>query len=316
MRGGLGVRKRLSEESLRDTYRLNGVPTGSAVARCLDKYGRWQAGFVLGVIVRKTSSVVQIRWEDKEDIHTYNQGDARYEVDRNRWRILGVVRGNPLDPDNPIAEVLNKLRQEASQSLTSPHENGIMLHAATDKGGGSSPTEENHMSKEKSNAAREREAAQKAVANGDLKDRDTYTAKQVATRLGTDAKTMRKFFRSSHSTVEPVGQGGRYEFDAKDLPKIQKEFNSWQSRSSNRKTETKPSVPITEVMDKAKEIYEGEITAVEDDGPDEERYYEQGSDIDAYTESFEPDEEPSEEELAELDDMELDLDELGEDEGE
>ena len=60
-------------------------------------------------------------------------------------------------------------------------------------------------------------------------ERETYTAKQVATRIGTDAKTLRKFFRSPASTVEPVGQGGRYEFDKEDLPKIKAEFDKWNS---------------------------------------------------------------------------------------
>jgi len=97
------------------------------------------------------------------------------------------------------------------------------------------------MSKEQSNAAAERAAAQRALANGDLKERDSYTAKQVAARCGTDSKTMRKFFRSSHSTVEPVGQGGRYEFDAKDLPKIKKEFNAWRRRNEARSTRPTPN---------------------------------------------------------------------------
>lgn len=84
--------------------------------------------------------------------------------------------------------------------------------------------------KEMSNAASERAAAQAALRNGELKDRETYTAKQVAMRCGTDAKTMRKFFRSTFSTVEAVGQGGRYEFDAADMPKIKKEFHAWLTR--------------------------------------------------------------------------------------
>ena len=88
------------------------------------------------------------------------------------------------------------------------------------------------MKRELSHAAAEREAAQKALRNGELKDRDTYTAKQVAYRLGTDAKTLRKFFRSSHSTVEPVGQGGRYEFESSDMPQIKKEFAGWLNRNS------------------------------------------------------------------------------------
>lgn len=65
-----------------------------------------------------------------------------------------------------------------------------------------------------------------------------YSAKQVATRIGTDAKTLRKFFRSSASPFDAVGQGGRYEFLASQLPDIQKAFTAW----SNGKTIT-PSTP-------------------------------------------------------------------------
>jgi hypothetical protein len=276
MRGGLGVRKRLSEESMRDTYRLNGVRTGSAIARCYDKYGRWEYGYTIGVLVRKNTSIVQIRWADTpEKIDQYSQGDARYEVDRGRWRILGVVQGNPLDPNNPIAVALTGLMGS-----------GIMPSSSHDD----TPTDrgDDEQMAEQSNAAAEREAAKKAVANGSLKDRDLYTAKQVATRCGTDPKTMRKFFRSKHSTVEAVGQGGRYEFDAKDLPRIKKEFDAWTARARQNSTR-KPSSTKAE-LDKVADAIE-RSQEVEHEDPDE-------------------DEEPTEEDLAEVDDLELDLDDL------
>lgn len=63
---------------------------------------------------------------------------------------------------------------------------------------------------------------------------ETLTAKQVATRIGTDAKVLRKFFRSPASTVEAVGQGGRYEFAKTDLDKIKQEFETWQSGNKAR----------------------------------------------------------------------------------
>lgn len=231
MRGGLGVRKRLSEESLRDTYKLNGVRSGFAVARCYDKYGRWEYGYTIGVIVRKTSSVVQVRWaDDPDEIHTYNQGDARYEVDRNRWRILGMIQGNPLDPDNPMAAALTGLMGSGKMPSSANDAD------STDRG------DTNEMTEKQSKASKERAAAKAANDAGSLTERDTYTAKQVATRCGTDSKTMRKFFRTEHSTVEPVGQGGRYEFDAGDMPKIKREFDAWVKRSQARSTR-KPSTP-------------------------------------------------------------------------
>src|SRR5690606_30178741 len=78
---------------------------------------------------------------------------------------------------------------------------------------------------------------------------DTLTAKQVATRLGTDAKNLRKFFRSKASTVEPVGQGGRYEFNASDFEKIKAEFDAW---NSTKRTRT-PGTGRTKTKDAARE---------------------------------------------------------------
>lgn len=283
----MGVRKRLSEDSLKTSYRLNGVPTGSAVARCRDKYGRWEYGYYIGVIVRRTSSSVQIRWWGGADIVSYNQGDARYEVDRGRWKILGVLRGNPLDPDNPLVDALTEMMGEYK----------VLASASADDP--TPPTEET-KDMEASNAAREREAAQRALANGDLKDRDTYTAKQVAARCGTDSKTMRKFFRSSHSTVEPVGQGGRYEFDAKDFPKIKKEFDTWRKQSQSRSTKPAPRPKtIAEIHTEEEAIKDAEHLSREPEIEDEE--------VDSW--GVPVDREPTPEELEEMDE-DLDLDDL------
>lgn len=287
MRGGLGVRKRLSEESLRDSYRLNGVRSGFAVAKCYDKYGRWDQGYTIGVIVRKTASIVQVRWaDDPENIVTYDQGDARYEVDRGRWRVLGLVQGDPLDPDNPIASALTRLRHDA--------------RIAEPANAGTPPTEETDedMSEKMSKAAQERAAAQNAVKNGSLPERETYTAKQIATRCGTDPKTMRKFFRSNNSTIDPVGQGGRYEFDAKDVPTIMREFAAWRKKATSR-----PIKPPTPKVDSAQV---DEVLSKHDD-PD--------ITMDQLADAIEraQEEEPSDEELMALESEEIDLDDLDED---
>lgn len=75
--------------------------------------------------------------------------------------------------------------------------------------------------------------AKKPKGDGPV-ERDTYTAKQIATRIGVDPKVLRKFFRSAASTIEPCGQGGRYEFDAADLPKIKEEFEKYNSTKTPR----------------------------------------------------------------------------------
>lgn len=59
-------------------------------------------------------------------------------------------------------------------------------------------------------------------------------AKEVATHIGTDAKTLRQFFRSGKGSFEAVGAGGRYEFNEADLPKIKAEFEAWQANKPGR----------------------------------------------------------------------------------
>jgi hypothetical protein len=63
----------------------------------------------------------------------------------------------------------------------------------------------------------------------------TFGAKQVATRIGTDAKTFRKFLRSPASPVSAVGQGKAYEIPESDLPKIAKAFNKWKNNGAAKK---------------------------------------------------------------------------------
>ncbi|WNO27840.1 hypothetical protein SEA_HUWBERT_91 [Microbacterium phage Huwbert] len=59
-------------------------------------------------------------------------------------------------------------------------------------------------------------------------------AKEVATNIGTDAKTLRQFFRSGKSSFTAVGAGGRYEFSEADLPKIKAEFETWKTNKPGR----------------------------------------------------------------------------------
>lgn len=149
--------------------------------------------------------------------------------------------------------------------------------------------------RELSNAAAERQAAQLALKQGQLKERETYTAKQVAMRCGTDAKTMRKFFRSSFSSTEAVGQGGRYEFDAKDMPKIKKEFHAWLTRRTVKRPKPASEIPEPKKPTRPPGLPQLEKGMSMDELADA---------IEAVQEEdFGEDPEPTEEELAELEKM-------------
>lgn len=73
---------------------------------------------------------------------------------------------------------------------------------------------------------------------------DTFSAKQVANRIGTDAKTLRKFLRSSASPYEAVGQGGRYEFPKDELAAIKRSFVKWQTTKRPTTVPPKPAPKI------------------------------------------------------------------------
>jgi len=68
----------------------------------------------------------------------------------------------------------------------------------------------------------------------------TYSAKQVATRIGTDAKQLRKFFRDPKSGYTPVGQGGRYDFPEAEITKIKTAFDAWNATKVRRNRTTSP----------------------------------------------------------------------------
>lgn len=53
------------------------------------------------------------------------------------------------------------------------------------------------------------------------------TATQVATELGTDPKTFRKFLRSDASGIDRVGQGNRYEIPAAKVRSLTKAYKGW-----------------------------------------------------------------------------------------
>lgn len=163
------------------------------------------------------------------------------------------------------------------------------------------------MTRDISNAAKEREDAQRALKNGELKDRETYTAKQVAYRCGTDAKTMRKFFRSKYSTVEPVGQGGRYEFDSGDMPLIKKEFADWLNRSSVKRPKAVPELEPEMIQSTAKKAAEEDPDFTMDQIADAIERAQEEDLIQRVKDIFGEDHEPTDEELEEMAKLEAEI---------
>lgn len=79
-------------------------------------------------------------------------------------------------------------------------------------------------------------AKQTKYTEGGTKDGEKLLgAKEVATAIGTDAKSLRQFFRSGKSThFTAVGAGGRYEFKESDVEAIGKEFEAYKAGKPGR----------------------------------------------------------------------------------
>lgn len=109
---------------------------------------------------------------------------------------------------------------------------------------------------------------------------DTLSTNEVAGMLETDAKTLRKFFRSDKCEIEPVGQGKRYTLTKKDVKSIEKAFNAWNEGKATRASkaeaegdEPKPK-PAPKNRGKAAaapvEELEDEDLSLDDDEPDDD----------------------------------------------
>ena len=73
------------------------------------------------------------------------------------------------------------------------------------------------------------EVAEEGAASGEM-----LTAKQAASMLKTDGRTLRKFLRKKHGTV---GQGQRWAIDAGDIDSLRKEFEAYQKGAAKDKAD-------------------------------------------------------------------------------
>ena len=65
-------------------------------------------------------------------------------------------------------------------------------------------------------------------------------SRDVASYVGTDPKTLRRFLRDKSSAFQPVGSGGRYEFTTDDLPDIKAGFEVWITTQKVKSVEDRP----------------------------------------------------------------------------
>ena len=119
---------------------------------------------------------------------------------------------------------------------------------------------------------------------------EVLTTNEVATQLGTDPKTLRKFFRSDKCDVVPVGQGKRYALTARDVKKLAPALEAWHTSNRTPKPKTDEAEVTETPAPKKRGRKAKQEPVVELEDIDEEL-----------------DEDPTDEELLEVDD-ELTLD--------
>lgn len=66
------------------------------------------------------------------------------------------------------------------------------------------------------------------------------TPKELAEKLDTDPRTLRKFLRSNarKNGIETPGKGSRWEIDSKTVPTLRKGFKVWNDARAEKPDET------------------------------------------------------------------------------
>jgi hypothetical protein len=101
-------------------------------------------------------------------------------------------------------------------------------------------------------------------------DEDLLTAKQAATALGTDGRTLRKFLRKKFGLV---GQGQRWAIRKDDLETLRAEFaahlKSARSETKSKTTKSKTKAEEIETIDEVEELDNDELEELEDISEDD-----------------------------------------------
>jgi hypothetical protein len=97
---------------------------------------------------------------------------------------------------------------------------------------------------------------------------EPLSAKEAAQKVGTDARTLRKFLRA---TREGVGQGNRWsvEGSVKQLEKLQKEFDAWEKNKGKSSRQTEPKLKVIEADDEDLDELDDELDIDEDEHLDD-----------------------------------------------
>lgn len=97
---------------------------------------------------------------------------------------------------------------------------------------------------------------------------EPLSAKETAMKLGTDARTLRKFLRA---TREGVGQGNRWSIESsgKEMVKLTKEFEAWEKNKGKSARQVEPKLKTLTADDEDLDEVEDILDSVEDEHLDD-----------------------------------------------
>lgn len=262
---------RPSTQSLQKTggYKLHRQRPGARVTYWPDPRGPGHGVMWNGWVVDHLGDTVSLVWDhDDEFYETWSSGECRYKVDRGQMRFIPPPKERRVRiPDDQIfCKVCGKPRQlkcncprpgalkpehwgqkVVPQLLTPSHPHDMMDISI----GGNAPDEGKGQMMARKKAVEvldeveeleevELEELDEPTEEGTAAEGsgDMLTAKAAASKIGTDARTLRKFLRKKHGTV---GQGQRWEVDINDVDALKAEFLAWAKGTKEAKAD-KPKV--------------------------------------------------------------------------
>lgn len=263
----------MNRKSQNAGYSLKKQPPGTYVVLALSPLGFDYGGKLEGNVLDHVGSTLTIQWAGSEHHEVWRGDDCQYKVDRG----LMVFKKPPkpkrtrIPQDKLICKQCGELRKDCDCpriGATKPEDWGKDRNHPDRPVGSIDPalTGEGDDAIIASSQGGDPLPEEKEQ---DMPTDEKLSAKEVARELGTDARTLRKFFRSGNSPVDPVGQGGRYEIDSKAVKKVKKAFDNW---GGGTKAKKDPDVPDDFVPDivkskakKSKSEAENEAKALLDD---------------------------------------------------
>lgn len=271
-------------------YRITTQPEGTRVSYWPDPRGVGFGDVWVGTIESHKGDTVLIVWDDDQDHYEQWDGaEIRYRVDRGQMNLKRPPKGRRLriPSDELLCKVCGKPRSEKckckrlgavkpeewGQKVVSPLLTPLSGHDMMDiSNRGNAPMmRKGHMMAKKAAEVIEEldELEEMGEATESVDSGDKLTAKQAATLLKTDGRTLRKFLRKKHGTI---GQGQRWEIDEADMPALKAEFEAFgrgtkaEPKAPGEKAPAKPKAPKGKSTPPSDdEIYGPEVEALDND---------------------------------------------------